>query len=218
MPALLRIDQAGLPVGVPGVSRSDGLDTGALVTLTNLGGGTTLHVRLLWVPPEDLSALPSLTQINPTQFTFSPQAGTWGTYRIEMIVDLGLPTESRTRHTFGVRLPVTGFLIPAANELADPSSNLQNATEPARLEASETNEPFAPFIGRQPFGWWKAIRDLMMGAGTGSGTLGVKFHLRLGDNFVVQPDYQYIVKAPGPIIDAGASLTISPGAQLVVIP
>ena len=37
MPAQMRIDQAGLPLGAAGFARTDGLDTGALVTLTNVG-------------------------------------------------------------------------------------------------------------------------------------------------------------------------------------
>lgn len=55
-------------------------------------------------------------------------------------------------------------------------------------------------------------------SGGGSSAPGIKFHLRSGDNIVVQADYQYIVKSPAPILDAGSTLTISPGAQLVVLP
>lgn len=55
-------------------------------------------------------------------------------------------------------------------------------------------------------------------AGGGSSAPGIKFHFRSGDNVVVPADYQYIVKSPAPIIDAGAVFTISPGAQLVVLP
>lgn len=54
--------------------------------------------------------------------------------------------------------------------------------------------------------------------GGGSSNPGIKFHLRSGDNIVVLADYQYIVKSPAPILDGGSSLTISPGAQLVVLP
>lgn len=160
MPALLRIDQAGLPVGTPGVARDDGLATGALVTLTNVGGGSTTKVFLLWVPPEDTTALASLTQTGPNTWTFSPTPGVYGRYRIQLIVDDGLPTRSSTIHTFGIALPLSGLVIPAANELADPSTALQNATDASRLEAAESNAPFSPFVGRQPFGWWKALRDL----------------------------------------------------------
>ena len=39
MAAQLQIDQVGLPTGTPGVSRTDGRDNGAVVTLTNTGAG-----------------------------------------------------------------------------------------------------------------------------------------------------------------------------------
>lgn len=215
MGAILTIDQAGLPPGVPGVSRDDGLDTGALVTLTNTGGGGGLEVKLLWVPPEDVTALPSLAQTSPSTFTFSPTPLTYGRHRIEMVTDRGTPQEVRTVHTFGIALP-NGIVIPAANELADPSTTRQNDLEAARREASESNAPFGPFVGRSPYGWWPWINAVSRGVGASAP--GVKFHLRAGDNIVVPADYQYIVKAPGPILDGGASLTISPGAQLVIIP
>jgi hypothetical protein len=55
--------------------------------------------------------------------------------------------------------------------------------------------------------------------GVGGATqLGTKFNLRTGDAYVIPADYQYIVKAPGLIVDPGASFTLSPGAQLMVIP
>jgi hypothetical protein len=46
---------------------------------------------------------------------------------------------------------------------------------------------------------------------------GVKYHLRAGDAYVVQPDYVYVV--PGPFtIDAGASLMLNgPNAKLRVL-
>ena len=40
MPAQILIDQAGLPAGTPGESRSDGLSTGAQVTLTSNARGS----------------------------------------------------------------------------------------------------------------------------------------------------------------------------------
>ena len=69
-------------------------------------------------------------------------------------------------------------------------------------------------------GWADEVNDILdyiqsnIGAGS---ALGVKFHLRPGDNFTVLPDYQYLVKAPF-TVDPGASLFLSPGAQLAVLP
>lgn len=159
MPASMRIDQAGLPVGTPGKARTDGLDTGALVTLSSLGGGTTHSFRLLWVPPEDTTAEASLIQTGPTTWTFSPTAGVWGSYRIELVVDEGTPSESRQRRIFGVRLPLSGQLIPAANESADARATLLNDGG-ATIDRSENNEPFGPFAAGSSWGWWKAWRDL----------------------------------------------------------
>lgn len=219
MPATLKIDQTGLPAGSPGISRDDGLDTGALVTLTNTGGGATLHVNLLWVPPEDIGSPTSIVQTSPTTFTYSPTPATYGRHRIEMIVDQGLQTESRTIHTFGIALPLSGLIIPAANELADPSTNRQNAAEASRLEASESNAPFLPFLLRQPFGWWKALRDLIVfaEASGGGASPGIRHHLVSGVNLVVQPTFEYLVQGPL-TIDAGASLMLSGAdARLSVI-
>jgi|GEM_PF-2331904 len=161
MPASMRIDQAGLPVGTPGQARTDGLDTGALVTLTSVGGGTTHRFRLLWVPPEDTTAVSTLTQTGPATWTFSPTPGARGTYRIELVVDEGTPSESRQRRIFGIRLPLSGLLVPAANEGADARATLLNAG-PATIDRSENNEPFGPFASGSSWGWWKSWRDLYL--------------------------------------------------------
>lgn len=98
--------------------------------------------------------------------------------------------------TFVRYVSVPTWRVPAAGETTE--------VDPNRGWADEVN----------------AILDYIqanIGAGGGS-NFGIKFHLRAGDNFVVQPDYQYIVKSPAPIIDGGASLTILGGAQLVVLP
>lgn len=218
MPAQMRIDQTGLPAGQPGIARTDGLDTGALVTLTSLGGGSTHRFRLLWVPPEDLTAVPTLAAAGPTSWTFSPQAGCYGSYRVELIVDEGLPTEARQVRIFGVRLPGQGLLIPAANEAADPTATLLNDGASV-IARSENNEPFPPFSPQgSAFGWWKALRDVIVAADAVAAVpVGIRYHLPAGVNITVQADYQYLVKAPL-IIDPGASLTAAPGAQIVILP
>lgn len=98
MPAQLRIDQAGLPAGTPGKSRTDGLDTGAVVTLTNTGLGTTTTFRLLWVPPGDTTAATSLAATgDPKVWTFTPTEEVYGSYRVELVENEGLVTEKRER-------------------------------------------------------------------------------------------------------------------------
>jgi hypothetical protein len=46
---------------------------------------------------------------------------------------------------------------------------------------------------------------------------GIRYRLVSGVNVTVQPNYQYLVKAPL-IIDPGASLVALPGGQIVVLP
>jgi len=60
--------------------------------------------------------------------------------------------------------------------------------------------------------------ETQLGGGGGGGQLGTKFHLRAGDVFVVQADYQYLIKGAAMIVDPGASFTTLPGSQLVLIP
>lgn len=96
MPAQIRIDQEGLPEGTPGVSRTDGLDTGALVTLTNTGSGSTTAFRLLWVPPGDTTAVATLEPTDdPRVWTFAPTPGVYGSYRVELVENQGLTTERK---------------------------------------------------------------------------------------------------------------------------
>lgn len=208
----MQIDQAGLPAGTPGRARTDGLDTGALLTFTSLGAGTTHEFRLLWVPPEDLTALATLMQTGPTTWTSSPQAGTWGTYRIELIVDKGLPTEDRQIRIFGVRTP-DGILIPAANESADPSATLENNT-PAVIARSENNEPFGPFVTGSAWGWWAALRDALVNIAASG---GIRWHLPAPVVITVKADFQYLVQG-ALVIDGGAALVALPGSQVVVLP
>lgn len=168
MVAQMRIDQVGRPLGTPGFARTDGLATGALVTLTSTGGGTTHKFELLWVPPTDTVAVGSLTPTGPTTYTFTPQAARYGTYRIQLIVDEGLSTESRSVRIFGIRTPNLGLLIPAANEVADPSATILNVTS-ALIGRSENNEAYTPFLAGSPFGWHKALQDIILALDSVSG-------------------------------------------------
>lgn len=174
MPAQMRIDQAGLPAGTPGVARTDGLATGAVVTVTNVGGGSTTRVRLLWVPEGDTTAVPSLMQTGAQVWEFTPEAARYGSYRIELIVDEGLSTESRQIRIFGIRTPSLGLLVPAANERASSEATLENDTAVTRA-ASENNEPFGGFTPQSSWGWWRALANLIetveAGGSSGSGNI-----------------------------------------------
>lgn len=162
MPAVIRIDQVGLPAGVAGQSRSDGLDTGALVTLTSTGGGATHTFTLLWVPDADTTAVSSLAPTGtPSIWTFTPDTSVYGTYRIELIVDEGLPTEDRSVRLFSIRTVAKSLRIPALNERADPRATL-DLDGVDQIEASEDNEPEAggPFAAGNYGGWYRSLREL----------------------------------------------------------
>jgi hypothetical protein len=168
MPAIMTIDQVGLPAGLAGFARTDGLATGALVTVTSVGGGSTSLVNLLWVPPTDTTAIASLVQTGPTTWEFLPTALVYGTYRIELITDEGLPTESRQIRSFVIRTPNLGLIIPAANEIADNEATLLNNTL-ATIDRSEQNEAFAPFVTGSSWGWWRAMSEMIMALDAGGG-------------------------------------------------
>lgn len=169
MTALLKIDQAGLSAGVAGRSRTDGLATGALVTLTNTGAGTTL-MRLLWAPPGDTTALSSLAATgDPKVWTFSPTASKYGTYLVELIADQGLVTEKRERRVLVVRTPNRKLVIPALNERGDNAASLLAAGQ-EQDEASNNNaiDYLDSALNGVPYaGWWRAIHEMMMALDTG---------------------------------------------------
>ena len=160
MPATMQIDQAGLPAGTPGFSRSDGLDTGALVTLTSTGGGSTHDFELLAVPSADGTSVASLAQTGPTTWTFSPDALVYGSWRIRLVVDAGLATESEQIRTFGVRTPTLSLRIPAWNEIASALASLANLS--GMVQQSETNEPSAAFPAGDPRGWFPGLEEALL--------------------------------------------------------
>lgn len=158
MAAIIKIDQAGLPAGVAGRARTDGLDDGATVTLESTDvGGTTHTFRLLWVPSGDTNAEASLAVTgNPRIWTFSPTPGAYGTYRIELNVD----GEIQIR-TFAIRTPNLKIVIPALNEVADEEASLVNNGAPVQA-ASENNEPYAAAPTINYAGWWPAFEDMVL--------------------------------------------------------
>jgi hypothetical protein len=69
-------------------------------------------------------------------------------------------------------------------------------------------------------GWADEVNEILafIQANLGATAVGTtKFHLRVGDAIVVPADYQYLIQG-AIIIDAGASLTAAPGAQIVTLP
>lgn len=160
MAATIKIDQVGRPAGVAGQSRSDGLATGAVVTLTSTVPGTTNTWELLWTPDADTTAVPTLVLSGVTS-TFTPTAGVYGTYRIKLTVDATLVTESISIRTLSILTPIRSLRIPALNERANPDATL--ATGSIYVAESETNEPVAGghFVGGSYGGWYAALVDLI---------------------------------------------------------
>lgn len=163
MTSLLQIDQTGRPAGVAGRARTDGLSTGALVTLTNTGTGSTTRMVLHDIPVGDTTAVATLAPTgNPRVWTFVPTAGVFGSYLIEMIEDEGLPTEKRERRIFGIRLQPSGLLIPALNERADEEASIIN-NGPGYIEESQDNAndySSALLNQRRYAGWWRKFHEL----------------------------------------------------------
>lgn len=154
MAAIIKIDQVGLPAGVADQSRSDGLATGAVVTLTSVSPGTSNTWALLWTPDADTTAYASLTPSGVTA-TFTPTVGARGTYRIQLTVDGVVSIR-----TFSVRT-ADGLRIPALNEGASADASLINAGA-GMIAVSETNEPIAGthFSGGSYGGWYSALVEL----------------------------------------------------------
>jgi len=169
----LRIDQAGLAAGTPGRSRTDGLATGALVTLRNTGSGSTTLFRLLWVPPGDTTAVVSLVATgDPKVWTFSPTAARYGSYLIELIEDEGRSTERREQRVFVVRTP-NGLIIPALNELADPLASLLNQNVADSIN-NATDFVDANLNAVAYAGWWRAWAEMANNVGSSIGRFGVE--------------------------------------------
>ena len=180
MSAIMRIDQTGLPAGINGRSRTDGLLTTATVTLTSTGAGSTHIFQFQWVPETDTTAAGTLAPISATEYTFTPTVGAYGTYRIELIVDQGLGTESRQIRTFVRRSPINSLVVPSPNEAADPTASLIKNTT-FEINANQSNEAYGAWTTGSSWGWyryWKELVDRLegsagFGAYTGTSVSGV---------------------------------------------
>ena len=159
MTARIKIDQVGLPAGVAGRSRSDGLATGALVTLEDVSGTGSSTFHLLWGPVEDTTAEASLAVTgDPDIWTFSPTAAAYGSYEIELRDD-GIPVE---RRIFGIRTPANQLLIPALNERASRHAGWHNdgADQIDLCEQNANDFPLAALNNYRYAGWWRSLYEL----------------------------------------------------------
>jgi hypothetical protein len=173
--AKFTINQIGLPAGTLDRARTDGLITGAKVTLdASAGGGNTFRFDLLWVPPDDTTSVPSLVvTANPAIWEYFPTAGVPGEHRIQLTVDEGLRTEEVVIRTFAIRTPNLGLVIPAFNTKADKNASLI-LDGPSQTDASEDNAvDYLGNLGPLDYtGWWRAIYELTMAVENGGGGSG----------------------------------------------
>lgn len=199
MTARIKISQAGLAAGVAGKARTDGLDTGALVTLEDVNGTGASSFHLLDAPPEDTTAEASLAATgDPDVWTFSPTAAAYGSYLIELREN-GVPVE---RRVFGIRTAINGLLIPAFNERASRHAGLDNDGA-AQIDLSNNNAddfPTASLNQRRYTGWWRSWRELydVVEAGTG----GIADHAIALIKLALAPAKSVIVNATNAAGDA----------------
>ncbi|MDB5716279.1 MAG: hypothetical protein JWO15_3676, partial [Sphingomonadales bacterium] len=173
--ANLIINQAGRPAGVPGQSRSDGLRTGALVTLSHdVANPVFTSYVLLWAPEDDHTAAATFSTVGNTA-SFSPDPSSiGGTYRIKLSVTTASGTSESIR-LFAIRTQNAGLRIPALNERADEAASLL-FNGPDAIKASEFNEPSAdgPFKDGNYGGWYSSFNELVSAVETiaSAGTTG----------------------------------------------
>lgn len=169
--ALMKMDQLGLSAGTSGAARRDGLDTGAVVTLTDMTAGGTTLFEILWVDPTDGSAVASLAPTGDTHvWQFTPEAGVQGPIRIRLTHTTPLNVVTTQTRIFGIP-DDDGIVSPAPGERSDPNATLLNATDLGIIDRCERNWPTADFPAGNPFGWGADILALIAAAvAAGGGT------------------------------------------------
>ncbi len=114
MSAIMKIDQAGISSGTAGVSRNDGVATGALVTLTSTAHVATFSFKLLHVgsiPYPDLNSRSSLKQASATTWTFTPTSSVSGVWLIELTTDAGTHNEASQVLSFGIKSSTDALVV-----------------------------------------------------------------------------------------------------------
>jgi hypothetical protein len=175
MAASIQINQVGLSAGEPNVAREDGLDTGALVTLLSLAHESSFEFAILWTgqhPTPDTTSVASLQAAGANAMSFTPTAGVYGTWRIELVTDRGTTKEDRTELAFAIKSDPTHLRIPAANERSDPSASLVNRGA-SYVARSTFNAPDgisgSPFEDGTYVSWWRPLADLIHALNTAGG-------------------------------------------------
>lgn len=168
MAAQIVFNQVGIPPTTSPGARTDGLDNGAQVTVSN-ASGQPCRVEFWWVPPDDGSVEATLAQASSASWTFNAQATRHGSYLVRMVEAEGTQFETEDIKLFGIRLPNSNLLIPALNEKGDPTVTLaSNATAKERAARVSFNDEPNP-EGLRWVAWWQAMRDLIMAVENGGG-------------------------------------------------
>jgi hypothetical protein len=170
--ALLQFDQFGIPPGVPGVARNDGVaggDGSLDVTLTDMTSGGVTLFELLWVDPADTTSLTSLHATgDPHVWKFSPTPGVTGPIRVRLTHTTSLGVVTTQTRIFGIP-DENGIVKPAPGELSDPNASMASAGDSAVIDRCERNWPTSAFPGGNPFGWGADLLALIAAATIGGG-------------------------------------------------
>lgn len=150
--ATITFDQTGLSAGILDRARSDGLDDGSEVTITVAPSGGT--VEFVDVPVGDVDSVGTLTQDDPSTWTFTPTASVYGTWLVQYVQG-----GSTVRRTFSVRTPEHGLRIPAFNEKASLLATIANGA--SHVADSDTNE------NDLYNGWFPALLELYQAVESG---------------------------------------------------
>jgi hypothetical protein len=173
MSAIIKLDQVGIPAGVAGLARDDGLATGAVVTLTSMSHVSTFRFRLLWVglmPSEDTTSVPTLAPSGPSSYSFTPTVGVYGSWLVELTTDEGTLAEDRSTKVFAIK-QVGGIRIPAPNEKGTPDASLAKNTA-QEVSRADFNQPEASgiWVNGRTVSWWREMAQLIYNFNSGSGT------------------------------------------------
>lgn len=137
--ASIVIDQATLPPGVAGRSRTDGV-VGQVVTLRNADNTNVVVGGHRWVLRTPRASAATLSSPTSPTCTFTPDVD--GTYLVELYVNEGQKPNQKARALLGVP-SVGGFRYPAQGEAAE-----------ANWTSAYTGNP-------NETGWWESMDEIL---------------------------------------------------------
>jgi len=138
MSAQMRFVVEGRPDSPDNQSRHD-LSPGKLVTVKNLSPGAANSLEILWMPRGDMAAVVAMNSSSaPAEWSFRPDAGAVGTYRVRLTVD----GQSLTRE-LAILTPNRQLRIPALCERGSAEASWVSKDTAAVKAASENNALYA---------------------------------------------------------------------------